>query len=54
MSPEEEGWQQSYLEQLKLKEELINKGLNVHIKPIPQGRKRGIAFYEDSKGILNF
>lgn len=36
-----------------MKEELINKGLTVNIKPIPNGRKMGIAHYEDAKGILN-
>lgn len=35
MSPEEEVWQQSYLDQLKVREEEIHRELNVNVKPLP-------------------
>ena len=44
MSLKEQSWQQSYLEQLRQKEEQINRELNVNVKLVANGRKRGMAF----------
>lgn len=49
MSPTEQNWNHSYLEQVKKQDEI----LNTKLQSIKTGKRMGITPFEDAKGIIN-
>jgi len=49
MSPTEQNWNHSYLEQVKKQDEILNSKLQI----IKTGKRMGITPFEDAKGIIN-